>query len=180
MHKGQGESGIDEFLPYVFVPFIPVEIETAFEPPPHPIDSKGLESLFVQKFCQQFCVRFPERGHVFGSHFIAVMDDAMGPRVSSGEYGGKALIRGVPAGKTVGELDAFASQSIDVGAGHGQSSVTPEIPGTERIDDDKDDVGVLLWFFLHAYHSRGRKATIMAQENRLINYQGTSHRGDSR
>jgi len=150
MHKGQRESVIDEFLPDVFVPFISVKIETAFEPPTHPIDSKGLESLFVQKFCQQFCVRFPECCHVFGSHFIAMMDDTVGSRVSSGEDGSKALIRGVPAGKTVRELDAFASQFIDVGAGHGQSSVTTEIPGPERIDDDKDDVGVLLFLFLHA------------------------------
>jgi len=87
------------------------------------------------------------------------MDDAVGPGVSSCEYGSQALVRRIPAGVTVRKLDSTLGHAVDVGACRRFSAVTAEVSGSERIDDDEDDVGMFFFFIFHAGSFRPGKVS---------------------
>ena len=115
MDIGKGKKDVYEFLPNISVLFIPIIIKSAFEPSAHPVDSKCFKSALLQQFCEWFCIQFPQVHEVLWGDSIAVMDNAMGSWVSTGENGGQALVGRVPAGVTVFELDAIPGYFIDMG-----------------------------------------------------------------
>ena len=58
------------------------------------------------------------------------------------------------AGIAIGELDAFVPHLVDVGSLDRSASITTEIPVSQIINDDEDDIGLGFGLLAHTYVKR--------------------------